>query len=202
MGSPTYKYRPDFKPGSEPCRIQIFSRARSRATPGNFYVRSKFQGPSANDITVQSTWYTGSNGTGSPTTDMLSVNSVVLTVTHPDFATEIYIASMSYDDIDLEWDPDGITSIKGQLYNESALVESKTDTKGNASLVDHMPYFSTTSLSGASGYPSPPGPSIRTGPERSLILLKSEEHPNGAGGKSIDAMLEWNGFKWIEYKEE
>lgn len=200
MGTPTYKYRPDFKPGSEPCRIQIYSRARGRLTVSNFFLRSKFQGPSANDIAVESVWYDGPNGTGNPTTSSSSVQSVVVTVTSPDYPTEVYIDDMEYDGMD--WLETGL-GVRSQMNDSSLMVEyNGSDVQAPVTPPDYVPYFSSTNLSGASGYPSPPGSSIRTGPERSLILLKSEERPNGSGGNPIDSMLEWNGSKWIEYKEE
>lgn len=202
--APTYTYRPTFVPSGVDCTLPTYNRHRARTTAGGTYFRSKEQSSSWNDITIK--------------VELIGAEHV-LTVMHPDYTTETFsveqVASL-IDPLTLPCSP-GIAELR-TLVNRpvtgipatsgSAMIEMPergADIEFDAAGVDALclSEFTTVNLSGGEGGPTSAAAlaGIRTGPERSVIRISTEEAYDGTPVDPPQArrVQQWNGTAWVEY---
>jgi hypothetical protein len=131
---------------------------------------------------------------------------------HPDFLPEIYVVSQVEDPAPLPEDPPCSTSGIDELRiaisnNPSSLVEMYTRGSdvfdpGGEDDPCLLP-FALTFLSGGEGGPTDAASlaTIRTGPDRSVIIIQTREDINGnpITPPASSRIQQWNGVQWISY---
>ena len=197
--SPSYSYRPTFVAGTSPCVAPGYPEHRARVTVAGLFFRSKEFGPDQNDISVEI-----------PTT---GINSGKFVVYVAGSVVETYAPTLGVG---------GIASLRSLITaNTNSVIEmpalnydiydtrsEENDTAGDPLAVPPttdggLIAFTQTHLFGGAGGPiSPAGlASIRTGPERSIVIITTTEDATGA---TVDVPLsrktrQWNGEHWINY---
>ncbi len=220
-GAPSYTYRPTFTASSQDCIMPKCNETRARLFAGGTFFRSIIAGTSENFIYL---------GITNPVN-----NTFVLKVERRDVVTGTVIETETYsvDEsvmVGIPPAPDQSTAIPAlrNLVNTNSLMirmmpraidatglvvtppPDMYDSTGDDSTIS---IFSSIPLQGAQGAPSPPPPTLRTGPERALYYVESSEYhsPLYPGDISFDnsdghlsavyKTIEWNGDlqSWIHY---
>lgn len=195
--APSYTYRPTFTPSSTDCTLAVYNKHRARKFIGGTYFRSIEQSSNWNDIAIKVEIDDGKH---------------VLTVTHPDFATETFSITQVPNIADpLQPCVPGIAELRALVNHAttgSNLIEMpergddiEFDPVGEDALC--LSTFPTTYLTGGeSGPTSSAGlSSLRTGPERSIIAIATKEALDGTPitPPQSERLQQWNGTAWIEY---
>lgn len=192
-------YVPNFIPSDEPCVIPIFSEKRSRLLKNGLFVRSLSQGEQTNNISIAC--FLGA------TTD----NS---THTHQNIEIRIYINDEQVEVFSAiqnklinadDYGATGFINIRAALNGHSVWIESTargTDVEDIVSIdPNDVIGFERTSLAGGSGGPSDGAAIalIRTGPESTLIGIKSSENEVGAmvSPSPTTRTQKWDGSDWV-----
>lgn len=193
--APSYAYVPTFTPSNTDCVIPTYTEHRSRVSiPGDeiittsLFFRSVDQTYEANQIEVELTaggefrvFFNGTQVAGSPYMVTFGTGAIATLRSALSSSTVIEMPPVATDVYDLrvaESDGDGIV------------------TPGLAP-------FARTFLTGGQGAPTDGSTisSIRTGPSRTLYLVKSQEDVFGndvVPGPS-QKIRQWNGTTWISY---
>lgn len=197
---PEYVYVPDFvvTPAGEvapDCIAPGYTENRARLFAGGTYFRSKLQGPSWNNTQVRV--IDNLNGT------------LTCTVTHPSYPIETYIVTQTPGALPGDpCSPNGIGSLRTAMNNNpTSILELYTrgidmfDIGGeDAPCLSAFPFVS---LSGGSGGPTDSAglAGIRTGPTRSIIIIRTQEDINGypITPPASKRVQQWNGTSWISY---
>lgn len=183
---PTYSYRPTFTPSNVKCNAPFFHEHRSRLTEAEMFFRSKDQGPETNYLQLEITGgdlnvyyygtlvetFTAGSGAGS----IAALRSVV---SHP-------ITGSKYIEMPV---------LMFDIFDPRA-TEDDTFTGGVTTFV--LAY-----MRGGSGPPTDAAglASIRTGPERSMIILATTEDLNGSPITPpwFRRVQQWSGSDWVTH---
>ena len=196
--SPSYTYRPTFTPGVDDCILPSYNTHRARLFKGGTYFRSINQSSDWNSITLK--------------IEVVGPNHV-LTITHPDYPTETFsvaqVASL-IDPLTLPCSP-GIADLRSAVNHPTTgsilieMPERGDDVEFDAAGIDDLCLsdFVATNMTGGEGGPTSSAglSSIRTGPERSVIRIATEEAYDGTPVDPPQArrVQQWNGTAWVEY---
>jgi hypothetical protein len=235
-GSPSYNYRPDFVASNQDCIIQKSNETRARLWIGGTFFRSIEAGQAMNFIYVSITnnvdnIFVVTISKRSPTTGLVTDTETytveeIITAGSPTVPPDPNVPG----DTGTSGVPDQSTAIPAlrQLINaNSKLVYMMDraidalgvpvnpppdiyDTSGDASSIS---VCDDTPLANGTGAPTPPPPSLRTGPERSLFYIESSEYhaPLYPGDVSLSSTngqllaiyqtIEWDGDSetWLHY---
>jgi len=226
MAEPTYKWRPNFQPGEEPCTIQTFNETRSRLLGGSAFFRSKDVGAQWNSITLQIIQdvspYTNFNN---PTPPALSGTQIELTVIHTysNYSNYYYAQQGADDGGAVNPTPPPATLppttctvsakslLRAQITSDSlSIITMPTDDAQqsyDASIAEDITQtatackitqFGPTPMAGGSS--GPPGAiGVRTGPQRAIISINQSEinSPEGVM-QDVQELREFNGEFWIK----
>jgi hypothetical protein len=205
--APTYSYRPTFEASNVSCSMPVYNTHRSRLFEGGTYFRSILQSESWNDITLSI-----HEGTTDPPE---SITGFILTVSHPSFPIEVYVVEQGPPPVitDPPADPPemctpGIADLRELVNTGSLLIEMpergddiEFDLDGEDDTC--LSEFPPTLMEGGEGAPTDSAglSSIRTGPERSVIRVATEEAYDGTPtDPPIERRVQqWNGTVWVEY---
>ena len=185
--SPPYSFRPDFTPSrTQKCIAPFFHEHRSRLFEDEMFFRSIDQGPETNQLELEIVGaglniyfydtfvenFLTSSGTG-------SIALLRAAVSHP-------VTGSKYIEM----------PILGFDVFDKRLTEDDTATGG-------VTPFIRTFMKGGSGPPTDDAglAGIRTGPERSLIILASTEILNGSPITPpwYRRVQQWNGYDWVTH---
>lgn len=184
--TPSYTYRPNFTSGSNKCIAPWFVEHRSRLTEDQAFFRTIKQGPETNYVEL---WLTSS---------LLSV----------------YFESVLVETFSASTGAGSIAALRSAVENPitgSNYIEMPTlgyDIFDPRSSEDDGPTggltpFSRTYMRGGSGPPTTDAglAGIRTGPERSLIILATTENDQGSPITPpwYSRVQQWNGAAWVTY---
>ena len=179
--SPSYTYRPTFTPSGVKCSAPGYEEHRSRLTESEMFFRSKDQGPETNYLQLEidaSNLYVYFYGTLVETFPAtLGPGGIALLRTQVATSDYIEMPTLGYDIYDTRITEDdtliGVTS------------------------------FPLTYMKGGSGPPTDASTlaGIRTGPERSLVILRTSEDDTGRPTTPpwYKRVLQWNGSEWITH---
>lgn len=192
---PSYSYRPTFIPSDKKCAAPKYAEHRARAetifeppepSTVGLFVRSRGFGFDTNNISVECAHYPTLTD---PLHFIVRLNGVIV---------ETYSAVVS----------PLISSLVTALDSNKSLVEMPpllvdiNDTLRSAQS-GLMFEFGEIKLRGGSGPPTAPPAlaSIRTGPERSIIVVTTTENYEGnpTNVPAHKRVQQWNGFRWISY---
>lgn len=196
---PSYSYRPTFTPSDKKCSAPKYIEQRARAEtifeaamiPGDpettgIFIRSRSFGFDMNNISVECKPYP------------LITDPLHFIVYYNNVIVETYSAT-TYS---------SITLLRNALDTNKSLVELTpilVDIKDDKRIVEStsMFAFDMRNLRGGSGPPTtaPALASIRTGPERSIIVITTTEDNEGnpTTPPAYKRVQQWNGFRWITY---
>lgn len=197
-------YVPNFIPSDEPCVIPTFVEKRGRLLKNGLFFRSLNQGTQSNSISV-AVFLGGINTAGS-----IVSQSITIKVYVDQAEVESFIAHQTKSTTDVGTENDhfhstGFVNIRQQINGISTLIEMPARAFDVEDVVSVDPNnvvgFEKTNLTGASGGPNDGSDidSIRTGPEATLIGIKSTENETG---QNVDPSLanrikKWDGSNWI-----
>lgn len=213
---PDYSYRPNFTPsvgsGGPDCAAPVYEERRARLFAGGTFFRSKNGGESANLISIELL------SSGSPIGWSLNVYvDGVLEETFTTTQTEVggspcppQVAAALRVDVNAN---SNVIEMPPIDYGGSAVATDPIfDTTSSDPLIPGdrcVTSFGPTPLSGGDGPPTDDTtlPTIRTGPERSLIILAlSEIIDREASDPGIletppqdEKVRQWNGISWVAY---
>lgn len=210
---PPYDYRPDFTASEVDCVAPSYNEHRSRLEIGHAFFRSINQSSSENNIALEirddilpgmKTLYvrkyqedhttlileevfnvsSGSIppapiGGGSPTEEVCSpddITALAVVVNNPTTGSTLI----------------EMTDLGDDIYDERTEV------------TECLPTFPETFMTGGNGGPTDGSglASIRTGPERTLIIIRTTENANGSDNPDVPLVRkiqQWDGFSWIPY---
>lgn len=182
--NPTYTYRPaQFTASNESCRMPVFHEHRARLTAGGTFFRTVQQSKSQN-LTA------------------LELTSTQLNVYYDNVLREQFNATSG---------AGSIAALRALVNNTSTIIEMPmvlTDifdsrTVENDGVGGGLTPFTLTRMSGGDGGPTDGLgiEAIRTGPERTLVMIATTEDINGRPIlKRFDQrMQQWNGVNWLPY---
>lgn len=206
-----YDYTPDFTPSEEPCEAPTYVENRARLWDGGTYFRSRECGTDKNNIALE---LAAVSGVGYNFVLSVFVNGefkerfttfrgplIVPVAPPPSESDPNPVAPDPY------YDPSGIEELRGKVNSLSVIIEMRTrgtDVFDEGGVDDSgIQPFSRRNLMGGDGGPSDGSDlaQIRTGPERSLIIIQTTEDENG-NPITPDAnkrVQQWDGSKWITY---
>lgn len=191
--SPTYSYRPEFTPGDQKCDTPLYQELRARSglikdhthTPTDptdvqgLFVRSRNVGYENNDVTIEETG----------TQFLVRFQSTIV---------ETYnLASYTTTDklrhaLDVANSIVEMPPLHIDIYDIERTTESTT----------HFS-FDEQHLQGGAGGPTNNVTlaSVRTGPERSIIMITTtEDYEGNPVTTPLDRRTrQWNGFRWVTY---
>jgi hypothetical protein len=196
---PSYNYTPEFETtpaGQEApgCTAPTYTEHRARLFAGGTYFRSKLQGDTWNDTTIQ-------------VVDNLN-DTFTCTVSHPHYPAETYAVSQTPGALPEDpCTPNGITGLRAAINaNSDSIVEMyvrATDVLDTGSDDPCLSAFTATQMSGGSGAPTDDAglAAIRTGPARSIIIVGTHEDINGNPVLPPPSrrVQQWNGIAWTSY---
>lgn len=179
---PTYSYRPDFTPSNTKCIAPFFHEHRSRLFEGEMYFRSKDQGPETNYLQLEITggdlnvyFYGTLMETFPAGSGAGSIAALRAAVASSDY---IEMPTLGFDIFD------------------DRTSEDDTITGG-------VSPFTLDYMRGGSGPPTDASSlaAIRTGPERSLIILATTEADDGRPVTPpwFRRVQQWTGSDWVTY---
>lgn len=182
---PPYTYRPTFTPSNVKCRAPFFHEHRSRLSSGEMFFRSKDQGPTTNLISLEigATLAVRYDGTlvetfpaGSGLGSIAALRSAVSNV----------VTGSKY------------IEMPGPMFDifDGRIMEDDTITGG-------VTTFAETYMHGGSGPPTTSAglTGIRTGPDRSIIILATTEDTDGSPITPpwTRRVKQWTGSAWVAY---
>lgn len=221
--SPSYSYRPNFTPTcsyfgqagcitGQDCKAPSFLEKRARLFAGGTFFRSKNAGSSANLIAVEVINVTVGSGI------LLNVyNDGTLVETYGPVASDNVspCSPTAADDFRSLVNANTNSLIEmppidygGEPFATTAVFDEDNAPEDMVPGDDCMNLFPPTNLSGGEGPPTDDQTlaSIRTGPERSLVIVKLTEIINNDptdDGKLVEPPFEkvrqWNGVDWVGY---
>lgn len=180
---PSYNYEPVFVSSSTTCQAPGYDEHRSRLTAGGGFFRSAAQGPDRNLIEAEFTagvfriYFNGSLVESYSQTS--GVGSFAGLRSKLASSTYIEMPALGYDVYDT------------RIAEDDSL------------LGGGMSYFTRTSFTGGSGGPTDSTglASIRTGPTRTIFVLRTTESDTGMSvdPPSYRKVQQWNGESWVTY---
>ena len=209
---PSYSYRPDFiastpgSPSGNDCTAPQFVEHRSRLISGDAFFRSIDQSSSVNFISLEIT-----ESGGNKTLDIRRYNSASgspsVPVGSPIESEQFTVVAGVGGSPCI---PDDIASLRSALEGSpgSTLVEMTVpvgfdifDPRNDE--VACLPLFNETLMGGGSGGPTDDAglASIRTGPERTMFIIRSTEDDTGVNTAppASRRVQQWDGTQWISY---
>lgn len=195
--APSYNYRPiAFVASVDQCVAPVYAEHRSRLTAGNAFFRSKVQGLSENDISVECV-----------TTPSQSFNIYVEGVLVRSYPVTFTAGGINGLRIAINADPVPsevpieMPSLNYDVYDTREYEDTEEDINLNVPYTGLEP-FVLSSLSGGSGGPTTPSglAAIRTGPERSVFIISTTEDDKGVDVTPTSQRIrQWDGTSWISY---
>lgn len=194
---PSYPYTPTFTPSATDCVAPIYARRRSRAIiPGMdivtpLFFRSVGQSFDANQVEIELV--------DLPTGEFRVYFEGALVASYPVLFQAGAIAALR---LAITSDPNTIIEmpvVGFDIFDERMTEE---DGDGGVSMIAGLGPFDRTFFEGGEGAPDDATlASIRTGPQRTIYIIRSEEDLQGndvepPGSRRIQ---QWNGFAWISY---
>lgn len=182
---PQYEYRPNFTPSEIKCVAPWFVEHRARLTEGETFFRSIQQGPETNNIAIE-------------------IDGATCTIYYNDVIVETFPATLGPGGIDLLRTTIS-NPITGSKYIEMPILGF--DIFDNRATEDDvligLTSFIKTNLSGGTGGPRTLQElnKIRTGPDRTIILIATTEALNGSPTTPPPTrrVQQWDGSQWISY---
>jgi len=195
--SPCYDGRPDYDPNQGTAILPQETLSRSRLFEGGTFFRSKlkaagsndFQGSLCNEIALQI---------------IVDFTSVVLEVYFEDALVESYTTSQP---INCPITPStAIASLRSQTSTSKYISMPIRDTDVNDPMgIDDacITPFDKINMSGGAGPSEADVPSIRTGPERTIVYISAKENANGdlfepSAGNNLQ-QWDFDALQWIDY---
>lgn len=192
-------YIPNFIPSSTPCEIPSYVEHRARGVGGQIFFRSINFGSNQNTIEI--------NGILGAITYQFgqAIQTITVTITDGNI-TEEFECTQIQNETTMMWDGSGVLSMRGIINGTSTLItipNRGTDPEDILGIdPDQLSNFSIT-LSGGMGGPTDGSiiESIRTGPDATLIAIKSSEDDNGnvVNPPQSRRVQKWDGSMWITY---
>lgn len=192
--SPPYRYRPTFTPSNIKCIAPSFVEHRSRLTVEQMFFRSKDQGTETNLLELEidsSNLYVYFEGvlveTFPATLGFGGIAALRATISNPITGSDyIEMPVLGFDIFDL------------RSQEDDDAVDPPLDI-----IAGGLTSFSRRFLRGGSGAPIDDAglTAIRTGPERSIIILASTENSNGRPITPpwFRRVQQWTGSAWVTY---
>lgn len=196
---PSYQYRPTFTASDSKCTAPGYPETRARVTVAGLFFRSKGFGPERNDISIEI-----------PTTGEYAGKCLVRV---DDDIVEVYAPTLGVGGIanlrslitanmdsviemtELSFDIHDARTVENDAAGDPLAIPPTTD--------GGLVAFTRTFLVGGQGGPTSDAglASIRTGPERTLVIIVTTEDIHG---NTVDVPLsrktrQWNGAEWINY---
>ena len=190
---PPYGFRPNFVPSrTNPSAATVSPVARSRRFSGGTYFRSIDQGGDRNDISLEA---------------VVSGSTVDLNVRFDGSLLETISVAQT---VNASGDciGGGISSLRIAVNASSILVEmpargTDINDSGADASSNCVSAFGDTSMTGATGPSADPAfiESIRTGPERALVIVSTEENSVGfpVAPTAAEKVLQFDGTDFIPY---
>ena len=197
VGSPP-QYKPNFVEGPD-CEAPQFPEHRSRKEVGDAFFRSINQSPSENTISLELT-----SGGGNKTLTVRKYDSTKTTI----LDTETFVVTAGVDTPPCTVDEVGnLRSAVNHATTGSDYIEMTTlgyDIYDNRSTDDScLTTFAESFMTGGNGGPTDGSSldAIRTGPERTMIIISSTEDDTGDDVEppSSKRIQQWDGTQWISY---
>jgi hypothetical protein len=201
---PSYTYRPTFSSGSTPCAAPAYTTTRSRVTvtpppqtvgPQPLFFRSKHQNAEANNIAVEMI-----NGPGSTIQLNVVYNGAIVKSYGGLIEGTVGQITILRNMIEVS-DPNNYIEMPPVGFDILDLRGVETD--GDNITEAGISTFPRTPLTGGQGAPTDANviPTIRTGPERTLFIVSTEEDITGAptSPPASRRVQQWNGHAWISY---
>lgn len=212
--SPCYEGRPDYDPTGGTAILPIYNARRSRLFAAGTFFRSRlniagdpdFQGSICNDIAIQVT---------------IVLTTVTLNVYFQNELVETFVTSQPLNCGETVGGGEGggtligtpaFTSLRSQLAANSkyVIMPARGSDEQDPDVGEFPPSDDTcisetaiTNLSGAAGPPTSNLSSIRTGPDRTLAFILTEENSNG---KVFEARVlqqwDYDAEQWIPYVQD
>lgn len=196
---PTYSYRPSFTASDSTCTAPGYPETRARVIVAGLFFRSKGFGPERNEISVEI-----------PTTGL---NAGKYLVRFGDAIVETYTPTLGVGGIAnlralIGSNPDSIIEMTELTFDIYDTRTEENDAAGDPLAIPPttdggLIAFPQTYLIGGQGGPTSDSglTSIRTGPERTLVIIVTTEDIHG---KTVDVPLsrktrQWDGVEWINY---
>lgn len=196
---PTYSYRPSFTASDSTCTAPGYPETRARVIVAGLFFRSKGFGPERNEISVEI-----------PTTGL---NAGKCLVRMGDNVVETYAPTLGVGGIAnlralISSNPDSIIEMTGLTFDIYDTRTEENDAAGDPLAIPPttdggLIAFPQTYLIGGQGGPTSDSglASIRTGPERTLVIIVTTEDIHG---NTVDVPLsrktrQWDGVEWINY---
>lgn len=181
---PSFSYRPqNFVPGEAPCFLPAYHEHRARLTDGNTFFRTLVQSKDQNNIS-------------------LALTLTTLEVWYKEQLEETFPATMG---------SGSIQALRNIVNASSKFIEMPllgvdvfdTRTDEDDTLMGGLEPFPRTYMTGGDGGPTDGSSlaAIRTGPERSLIIIATTEDYNGnpVVKPYNQRIYQWSGASWIPY---
>lgn len=197
-------YTPNFIPSDIPCEIPVFIERRSRLLKNGLFFRSLIPGGQANNISV-AVLMGGENTIGQMVTQSISVKIYI-----NDVEVETFIAHQQKNISVVGTEADhynqtGFSDLRAKINANSLYIEMTERSYDVEDVIPNDPSdvigFDKTAMTGANGGPSNGSiiDSIRTGPDSTLIGLKSTENAMGQNvdPPSAERIKKWNGTEWV-----
>lgn len=205
--NPPYSYRPEaFVAGAQKCSAPKFPEHRARTD-------TIFEPPLVPGDPSTTGIYVRSRGFGFDK-NLISIETVTSVNTPPEIPGPVapFTFIVRFDGEIVEYykstDYPFISSLRTATDTANSLIELPPiliDTKDDQRIAEslNMFEFAERTLRGGSGGPEDDATlkQIRTGPERSIIIISSTEDYTGASINPPAArrVQQWNGFRWITY---
>ncbi len=197
-------YIPNFTPSEEPCVIPVFVEKRSRLLKNGLFFRSLSQGQQSNDLSI-AVLLGGENQAGLAITQSITVKVYVNDVEMESFLAHQEKSTTVVGTENDHYNKTGFVDIRMNLNTHSSLIEMPTRSHDIEDTINVDPNdvvgFEKTPMAGAIGGPSDDSiiDSIRTGPESTLIGLKSTENDVGqnVSPSSENRIKKWSGTQWV-----
>ncbi len=194
-----YGYRPTFVAGAEACTAPGYNEHRSRLEIGHTFFRSLRQSTSENNISLE-------------IRDDITPGNKTLYVKwyqedHVTLITQEVFEVPAGNLVLLICSPDDITNMANVVNGVSSLIEMPAlawDVYDHRTEITNcLPTFPETFMTGGDGGPTDSSvlPSIRTGPGRTLIIIRTTEdiHGNDIDPPPVRKVQQWDGSSWIPY---
>lgn len=201
---PTYSYRPSFTASDSTCTAPGYPETRARVIVAGLFFRSKGFGPERNEISVEIP-----NAGPNAGKCLVRMGDDIVETYAPTLGVggigrlRSLITSNASSIIDMN-----VLRINGDSYDIYDTRTEENDAAGDPLAIPPttdggLIAFPQTYLIGGQGGPTSDSglASIRTGPERTLVIIVTTEDIHG---KTVDVPLsrktrQWDGVEWINY---
>jgi len=202
--SPPYVYRPTFTAGPTICSAPIYNEHRSRLFAGGTFFRSRLiigtevMSDACNDISIECVF------------DMLNLEMIV-TIRYQAVIVKTYVIPQEDDTMNPgECSPNAINGLRTEMNTNDPndyvwMPPRMYDTAYDDSGIDGdcLLEFPETYMSGGEGGPQDDSTitSIRTGPERTIIIIATTEDEYGepAAVPADRKVQQYDGTNWVTY---